>query len=76
MNDISSAEVCPVILPTERLKSLEGCDELEAIVDRHAPTIASYDLELTVTGHPAIVDRDKAVARFKETLDEFDETGL
>jgi hypothetical protein len=34
--------------------------ELEAMVDRHAPTVGDYGLDFTDTGHFVIVDREKA----------------
>jgi hypothetical protein len=46
----------------------ERHDELEAIVDRHARTMAAYGLDFTDTDAIVIADRERAVARLGEDV--------
>jgi hypothetical protein len=53
--------------PQDKILELQSeIEELEAIINRHARTVASYGLDFTDTGYLVIVDREKAVARLGE----------
>jgi hypothetical protein len=51
----------------------EQCEELEAIVRRHARTMAAYGLDFTDNDHIVIVDAELAETGFAEMLADLEE---
>jgi hypothetical protein len=51
----------------------EQCEDLEAIVERHARTMAAYGLDFIDTGHIVIVDAKLANAGFALMLADLEE---